>query len=114
MVRPHRYTLALTQHLVWGADDVPTHDVCDLPLCVRAELAGGHLQLGTPSENLSLMGRTGRGGGRGHPRHWYGPDRAARAARSRARRDAVRHSWDDDAVRGSRLLTPGTSASNRT
>jgi hypothetical protein len=91
VVRPHRYTLTLAQHLVLGADDVAIHDVYDLPLCVRAELVGGHLQLGTPSENLSRMGRTARGGGRGHPRHWYGPDHAARAPRSRALRDAVRH-----------------------
>jgi hypothetical protein len=99
VARPHRYALALTQHLVLGADDVAMHDVCDLPLCVRAELVGGHIQLGTQSEDLSRMGRTGRGGRRGHPRHWYGPDRAARAARSRALHDAVHHGWDDNAVR---------------
>jgi hypothetical protein len=69
VVRPHRHAPALTQHLVLGADDVAMHDVCDLPLCVRAEFAGRHIQLGTPSENRSRMGRTGHGGGRGHPRH---------------------------------------------
>jgi len=99
VVRPHRYALALAPHLTLGDGDVAMHDVCDLPLCVRAEATGGHIVLGTQSENLARMGRTGRGGGRGHPRRWYGPDRAARAARSRALREAVRHGWDDEAVR---------------
>jgi len=99
VVRPNRYALALAQHLTLGDGDVAMHDVCDLPLCVRAEATGGHIVLGTQSDNLARMGRTGRGGGRGHPRHWYGPDRAARATRSRALRDAVRHGWDDEAVR---------------
>jgi len=53
----------------------------------------GH-SAGTQAENLAQMGRAGRGGGRGHPRRWYGPDRAARVARSRALRHAVRHGWD--------------------
>jgi len=99
VVRPNRYALALAQHLPLGDGDVAMHDVCDLPLCVRAEVIGGHIVLGTQSDNLARMGRTGRGGGRGHPRHWYGPDRAARATRSRALREAVRHGWDDEAVR---------------
>jgi len=99
VVRPHRYALALAQHLTLGDGDVAMHDVCDLPLCVRAEATGGHIVLGTQSDNLARMGRTGRGGGRGHPRQWYRPDCAARAARSRALREAVRHGWDDEAVR---------------
>ncbi len=100
VVRPHRYALALAQHLTLGEDDIAMHAVCDLPLCVRAEPVGGHghIQLGTQAENLAQMGRAGRGGGRGHPRQWYGPDRAARAARSRALRGAVRHGWDPIAV----------------
>jgi len=99
VVRPHRYALALAPHLTLGDGDVAMHDVCDLPLCVRAEATGGHIVVGTQSDNLTRMGHTGRGGGRGHPRRWYGPDRAARAARSRALRDAVRNGWDDVAVR---------------
>ncbi len=65
VVRPNRYALALAQHLTLGDGDVAMHDVCDLPLCVRAEAIGGHIVLGTQSDNLTRMGRTGRGGDAG-------------------------------------------------
>jgi len=56
VVRPNRYALALAQHLTLGDGDVTMHDVCDLPLCVRAEAIGGHIVLGTQSDNLTRMG----------------------------------------------------------
>ncbi|MGY4783898.1 hypothetical protein ACVH9Z_28815 [Rhodococcus opacus] len=61
--------------------------------------------LGTQAQNLAGMGAKGRGGGRGQTWHWYGPDRAARAARSRALREAVRGGWDADAVRAALLAS---------
>lgn len=99
VVRPHRYALALARQVVLRGDQLVLHEVCDLPLCVRAEAVGGHLEVGTQAQNLAQMGRAGRGGGRGWPHRWYGLDRAQRAARSRALRAAVRDGWDTAAVR---------------
>ncbi len=99
VVRPHRYALALARHLVLDEGQLVLHEVCDLPLCVRAEPVGGHLEVGTQAQNLAQMGRAGRGGGRGWPHRWYGLDRAQRAARSQALRTAVRDGWDPEAVR---------------
>jgi len=99
VVRPHRYALALAPRLPLGEHDIVMHEVCDLPLCVRAEAVGGHLEVGTQAQNPAQMGRAGRGGGRGWPHRWYGLDRAQRATRSRALRDAVRDGWDPEAVR---------------
>lgn len=62
-----------------------------------------HVVDGTQSQNLLDMGAKGRGGGRRQPGLWYGPDRLARAARSRRLRDAVRGGWDEDAVRAALL-----------
>ncbi len=98
-VRPHRYALALARHLPLGEHDIVMHEVCDLPLCVRAEALGGHLEVGTQAQNLAQMGRAARGGVRRWPHRWYGLDRAQRATRSRALRDAVRTRWDPEAVR---------------
>jgi hypothetical protein len=98
VVRPHRYAMALNRHLVLGERDIVMHEVCDLPLCVRAESVGGHLEVGTQAQNLAAMGRAGRGGGRGWPHRWYGLDRTQRAARSRHLRAAVRDGWDPAAV----------------
>jgi len=98
-VRPHRYALALARGLSLGEHDIAMHEVCDLPLCVRAEAVGGHLEVGTQAQNLAQMGRAGRGGGRGWPHRWYGLDRTQRAARFRALRDAVHDGWNPEAVR---------------
>lgn len=98
-MRPHRCALALARHLPLGEDHIVLHEVCDLPLCVRAEPNGGHLEVGTQAQNLAQMGRAGRGGGRGWPHRWYGLDRAQHDPRSRALRDAVRDGWDPGAVR---------------
>jgi len=67
VVRPPRYALALAlaRGLVLGEHHIVMHEVCDLPLCVRAETVGGHLEVGTQAQNLDQMSRAGRGGGRG-------------------------------------------------
>ncbi len=62
-MRPHRYARA--RGLVLGEHDIVMHDVCELPLCVRAEAVGGHLEVSTQAQNLAQMGRAGRRGGAG-------------------------------------------------
>ena len=106
VVRPHRYALAIELGRPLNADEVALHEVCDNPICVRASsetLGRPHVVLGTQAQNLAGMGAKGRGGGRGQTWHWYGPDRAARAARSRALREAVRNGWDDGKVQDALL-----------
>ena len=107
VVRPHRYALAIELGRPLLEDEVALHEVCDNPICVRASTASGrpHVVLGTQAQNLAGMGAKGRGGGRGQTWRWYGPDRAARAARSRALREAVRHGWDDEKVQEALLHT---------
>jgi hypothetical protein len=111
VVRPHRYALAIA---LGGSIDesVNALHLCDNPICVRVTLdphAAGigvgvrHVVDGTQSQNLLDMGAKGRGGGRRQPGLWYGPDRVARAARSRRLREAVRGGWDEDAVRAAVL-----------
>lgn len=107
IIRPHRYALALAHGGRLDADDIAMH-LCDNPICVRIEQeplgsTGGrgslaHVVHGTQSQNLTEMARKGRGGGRRWPGGWYGPDRAARAERSRALRDAVQDGWNPQAV----------------
>ncbi|NMM92526.1 hypothetical protein B2J88_51285 [Rhodococcus sp. SRB_17] len=100
VVRPHRYALALELGRPLEDSEMAIHEVCDNPICVRVSEALGrpHVVLGTQSQNLAGMGAKGRGGGRGQTWQWYGPDRAARATRSRALREALRNGWDADAV----------------
>lgn len=111
VVRPHRYALARALDVPL-TDDVTALHLCDNPICVRVTLdphAAGigvgvrHVVDGTQSQNLLDMGAKGRGGGRRQPGLWYGPDRVARAARSRRLREAVRGGWDEDAVRAAVL-----------
>ncbi|MEV8237839.1 hypothetical protein AB0P23_21535 [Rhodococcus sp. NPDC077669] len=111
VVRPHRYALA-RELGVPLTDDVTALHLCDNPICVRVTLdsdaaagRGGvrHVVDGTQSQNLLDMAAKGRGGGRRQPGLWYGPDRVARAARSRRLRDAVRGGWNEDAVRAALL-----------
>ncbi|MBA8965100.1 hypothetical protein JOJ86_007422 [Rhodococcus percolatus] len=105
VVRPHRYALAIELGRPLTEDEVALHEVCDNPICVRASGTSGrpHVVLGTQAQNLAGMGAKGRGGGRGQTWRWYGPDRAARAARSRALREAVRNGWDDEKVQAALL-----------
>nr|WP_287454452.1 hypothetical protein [Rhodococcus sp. (in: high G+C Gram-positive bacteria)] len=109
VVRPHRYALARALGVPL-TDEVTALHLCDNPICVRVTLdedtrVGGvrHVVDGTQSQNLLDMGAKGRGGGRRQRGLWYGPDRNARAARSRRLRDAVRGGWDEDAVRAALL-----------
>ncbi len=112
MVRTSRYAAAVAlQGKVLAAGDLVLH-MCDLPLCVRsvtpAHLDSGvrpHIVLGTQSENMRRMASMGRGGGR-RAIVTRGAGTAARLARSRALRDAVRDGWDDDAVRAALLGQP--------
>jgi hypothetical protein len=100
VVRPHRYAVALVMGIVLGPDDVVEHEVCDNPICVRAELAQtGHVWPSTQAANLARMGQRGRGGGPWWHWRWTSTDRASLAARSRAQREAVRHGWDAEALR---------------
>lgn len=109
VVRPHRYALACA---LGGAidDSVNGLHVCDNPICVRVtlETIQGqplHVVDGSQSQNLLDMAAKGRGGGRRQPGLWYGPDRAARAARSRRLRAAVRGGWNETAVQEALLDT---------
>ncbi|WP_245814114.1 hypothetical protein [Rhodococcus marinonascens] len=102
VVRPHRYALALALDRPLEDHEVALHDVCDNPICVRAWEALGrraHVVAGTQSENLAGMGAKGRGGGKAQPWRWREFDRAGRVARSRRAREALRHGWDEEALR---------------
>lgn len=101
VVRPHRYAVAVVMGVVLGPDEVVEHEVCDNPICVRAELdpATGHVWPSTQAANLARMGRRARGGGAWWQWRWTSTDRAGLAARSRAQRDAVRGGWDARALR---------------
>jgi hypothetical protein len=100
VVSAPRYALAVALGVAMGEAEIAEHVVCDEPICVRAhdglvEGGIGHLSVSTQADNLRTMGLRGRGGGT--PGTWLsrGPDRAARTARSRALRDAVKvHGWD--------------------
>ena len=99
VVRPHRYALALELDRALEENEVAMHRRCDNPLCVNTGTGDpflAHVVLATSSENMSDMGRKGRGGGR---RWWFGADRAERARRSRAVREAVlEHGWSQQAI----------------
>lgn len=92
MIRANRYAVALDVGRL--AADVLTLHECDEPMCVRPGYP--HVVPGTQAQNLATMGRRGRGGGTGF-RHGA-PDRAARAARSRAIRSAICQGWDPEAL----------------
>lgn len=100
VVRAPRYAAAVVAAVMPAASLVAAHERCDEPICVRAHeglVDGGlaHVVVTTQAENLSQMGRLGRGGGTPRPWHPRGLDRRAQAARSRALRDVVRdHGWD--------------------
>lgn len=101
IVRPNRYAVAAVFAIVLGPGQVAEHEVCDNPVCVRAELdpATGHIWPSTQAANLARMGRRSRGGGPWWHWRWSRTDRATLAARSRAQREAVRHGWDPVALR---------------
>ena len=116
VVRPHRYALA--RHRVLTEHDIVMHEVCDTPLCVRAEAVCGHLEVGTQPQNLAAIGKS-------RPRWW--PRMAAprvqpqphpgrrpipRAARGRARRRGSRRGTES--VRGGQAAGPVLSDPPRT
>jgi hypothetical protein len=102
VVSAPRYALAAALGVAMGEAETAEHVVCDEPICVRAHdglVDGGigHLSVSTQADNLRTMGLRGRGGGTPRPWQSRGPDRAARAARSRALRDAVKaHGWNPE------------------
>ncbi len=115
VVRAPRYALAVAlEGAELGADVRALHE-CDNPACVRVVPADDvrrgvrlHVVGGDQRENMQRMARMGRGGGR--PQIVArGAGRAARAARSRAIREAVRHGWDTEAVTAA-LLFGGAQA----
>ena len=101
MVRANRYALAASRD---GGALEPWERAlhgCNNPACVRASLSGEtgllHVLPGTQSDNMLMMGRAGRGGGRVPVRRGDNGVRARRA-RAVALREAVRDGWDGDAV----------------
>ncbi len=104
VVRAARYALAAAlEGVELGADVRALHE-CDNPACVLVvpsdETGHGvrlHVVGGDQRENMRRMARMGRGGGR-PVIVARGAGRAARAMRSRAIREAVRHGWDAEAV----------------
>lgn len=100
-VKPHRYAVALALGVPVAAGQVVEHVVCDNPVCVCADPDPqvGHVWPSTQSDNLRRMQAKGRGGQRWWLRRWSGLAREERAERSRQLAAAVRHGWDDDAVR---------------
>jgi hypothetical protein len=101
MVRANRYALAAAQDGVALEPSVRALRGCDNPICVRVSLPGEtgllHVIGGTQRDNMEIMGRAGRGGGRPAVRRGIA-GLAQRRARAAALRAAVRDGWDADAV----------------
>ncbi|WP_078345215.1 hypothetical protein [Mycobacteroides chelonae] len=94
VVGAHRYALAAAVGSVDAG--INALHACNNPACVRVHLL--HVHAGTQLENMNDMGRAGRGGGSYPPGLRPGLDRAGRARRSHALRDAVAGGWDAAAV----------------
>ena len=101
MVRANRYALAAAQDGEPLDPAVRALHGCDNPVCVRVSERGEtgllHVVGGTQRDNMEMMGRAGRGGGRPVVRRGIA-GLAQRRARAVALRDAVRDGWDADAV----------------
>jgi hypothetical protein len=101
MVRANRYALAAALDGVALEPQVRALHGCNNPACVRVSLAGEtglpHVLLGSQRDNMVMMGRAGRGGGRLVVRRGDAGVKARRA-RAVALRDAVRDGWDPEAV----------------
>ncbi|GLB92989.1 hypothetical protein [Mycobacterium kiyosense] len=106
MVRPNRYALAAALEGEPLAPWVRALHGCDNPACVRVSLPGEvgllHIVGGTQRDNMVMMARAGRGGGR-LPIRQGGNGLRARRERAVALREAVRHGWDAEAVRAALL-----------
>ncbi|WP_062892435.1 hypothetical protein [Mycobacterium avium] len=100
-VRANRYALAAAQDGEPLEPWVRALHGCNNPACVRVSLPGEggllHIICGSQRDNMLMMARSRRGGGRVMVRRGdYGVK--ARRARAVALRQAVRHGWDADAV----------------
>ncbi len=104
MVRANRYALATAMNGKALEPWVRALHGCDNPACVRASLPGEigllHIIGGSQRDNMMMTARAGRGGGRVAVRRGDHGIKARRA-RAVALREAVRHRWDAEAVRGS-------------
>jgi len=102
MVRANRYAWAAALD---GAPLEPwvraLHECCNNTACVRVSSAGEtgllHVVPGSQRDNMVMMARAGRCGGRVAVRRGDNGVKARRA-RAVALRDAVRDGWDADAV----------------
>jgi len=106
MVRANRFALAASLNGKALEPWVRALHGCDNPVCVRtsqpAELGLLHIIGGSQRDNMVMMARAGRGGGRVVVRRGdHGLK--ARRARAVALREAVRHGWDAEAVEGALL-----------
>ena len=100
MVRANRYALAAALGRTALAPTERALHGCNNPACVRVSRprdTGLLLVSGSQRDNMEMMARAGRGGGR--PRVLRGcAGLLARRAPAVALRDAVRHGWDAAAV----------------
>jgi hypothetical protein len=106
MVRANRYALAAVLGGKALEPWVRALHGCDNPVCVRASLPGEvgllHVIGGSQRDNMRMMARARRGGGRVVVRRGdHGVK--ARRARAVALREAVRHGWDAEAVQAALL-----------
>jgi len=106
MVRANRYALAAALAGKPLEPWVQALHGCANPVCVRASLPGEtgllHVIGGSQRDNMQMMARAGRGGGRVVVRRGdHGVK--ARRARAVALREAVRHGWDAEAVEAALL-----------
>jgi hypothetical protein len=101
MVRANRYALAAAQDGEPLDPAVRALHGCDNPVCVRVSHPGErgllHVVGGTQRDNMEMMGRARRGGGRPVVRRGIA-GLAQRRERAVALREAVRDGWDADAV----------------
>jgi len=101
MLRGNRYALAAARDgCALQSWERALHG-CNNLVCVRVSWPGEtglvHVLAGTQRDNMIMMARAGRGGGRPAVRRGDA-GRAARHARAVALREAVRHGWDAAAV----------------
>lgn len=106
MVRANRYALAAALRGQALEPWVRALHGCDNPACVRVSLPGQigllHIIGGSQRDNMQMMARARRGGGRVVVRRGdHGVK--ARRARAVALREAVRHGWDAEAVEAALL-----------
>lgn len=109
MVRANRYALAAALGGEPLEPWVRALHGCDNPVCVRTSLPGAtgllHIIGGSQRDNMLMMARAGRGGGRVVVRRGDHGIKARRA-RAVALREAVRHGWDAEAVERALLGSP--------